>query len=301
MKEWLFGLNRIYLATVTAIQLLCAALWLTFRLLSGEKVSFLCLFIALVVIAAVGAFVFGKRKLWVVSVLFVFTMPQVFHTAATGNIALLPDAPRGSIIKLSVQRFSWPNLYKMGYTYFIEGVDQDNVLNLTTSPEKLWDEFFPGIEAFYGDYSTEIYKVFVKTSMQSFKGEIVCDILWDFMDHFFAPFTTELNLAGIRSGSYSGDNYRDFTAGSRKIGSFYIHFGFASFVGLLILGILSAIARVRKPNIHGMLMCLEGMALISVYDIFFPLRGFDYKNAAWIMIIAGFYILYAMRDVNADG
>ena len=300
MKDWLFGLNRIYLAAVTSIQAICAAIWLVLRIRAGEKISVIGLVVALLLIAAIGAFIFGKRKLWIASVMFVFTMPCVFHTAVSGNIALLPDAPRGSISQLLVQRLSWPNFYKMGYTYFIEGVDDGNVIGLTTSPEKLWTDFFPRVEGFYGTFSPEIYKEFAKTSLASFKKEIVCDILMDFTSHIFAPFTTEFTLLGLSPGSNNGKNYRDFIAGG-DFGRFYLHFGYAAFIGLFVLAVISLVIRTKKPTAHATLLCMEGVALIAFYDIFFPLRGFDYMNGAWIILIWGFYLLYAMRDVNADG
>jgi len=260
----------------------------------------LSLFAMIILLVFLGFFFFKNKKTWILAVIFVFTMPQILDTAsAEGHFAGLPEAPKGSVSQLMVQRFAWPFVSEMGYTYYLDLIDDAEVLRLSMSTDKLWDTFFPAMEGYFGTFAPSVYSQFTKTALQTYKARIAPAVIGEFLEYYFTPVTTELNMYGLFSNN-NGDNYAYFTENTGRFGRFYFHFGSAALAILIILAAVTMIAGrscVDRKITMGVILL---KTLVSLYCIFFPLRGFDYKNGALITILWCFYLIYVMRSADAD-
>lgn len=299
MKECLCNINRIYLLAIAGIQSVCAIVWLIMKIGDGS-ISVLSLFSMIILVSVLGLLIFKKNKMWLLAVVFVLTMPQVLDTAVSaGHLAGLPDAPKGNVSQLMVQRFAWPYVSEMAYTYYLDLIDDAEVIRLSMSPEKMWDTFFPTMDGYFGIFAPEVYSKFTKTALQTYKTKILPATVGDFFSYYFSPVTTELNSRGIGLNN-NGNNFNVFTNGTGAFGRFYFHFGFAAFAGLVVLSVISMAVNKSLPKGKIVLGMLVLNGIIATYDIICPLRGFDYRNGVLITLIWSFFLIYAMRDVNAD-
>ncbi len=299
MKEAVSKINRIYLIAVTSVQAVLAVV-LLITSIKDKTASLLSLLFVAAVIFAVSFFLMKKNKMWICVAIFVLTMPVVMDSAVSkDHFAGLPNGPKGTIEEIKVQRLVWPYISEMGYSYGLDVMDDEAYIKLAISSESLWKDFFPAVESQFGDYSQEIYKRYVELSLESQKRKLVPDILSDFADYFFAPIVTEFNFYG-RPGSLNGKNYQAVKDRMGDFGRMYFHFGFAALVGVVLLGIINMLMNKGFP---GVIVTVVSIALVvcnSLYSIFFPLRGFDYKNAVLISAVWGLYWCMAMRGKNAD-
>ena len=292
----------------SAVQLVLAIIWICLHGITIKAV-FLGVLPMLVVALLVGWRTQGevKKGLWVM--LFLITYAPILHTAvgsstknsqdasvisasdndasfAVSNVAGLPDAPRGNIYELLMQRFTWPFLPEFTESYIVAGDPAyDFMPSIPLSAKEMWDTYFPAVEAFTpaADLNATYLDLSKKGAMYWKKANAI-NLLRDGCEYFFAPFTIEANLRGLPF-SYSTENYADF-AGS--------HLGFAKFYRLVCLGnliVLGALAVLsyftlcdKKKRRRGFRTFFIVATVVSLYCIFFPLRGFDYTNATYIIM-----------------
>lgn len=298
MKVVLPKINRIFLTSVTVIQCFFAAILIAGCVKAG-KFSILSL-IVFAAFVCFTAFLTMKKKLWLPVAIYILTMPVILDTVVSGeHFAGLPEKPKGSFQELKVQRLVWPYISEMGYSYGLDVMDDLAYVKLSVSSKSLWEDFFPAVEAKYGDYAGEIYNRYTELSMESQKRKVIPEIGSDFCDYVFAPVTTELNFFG-HTGSFNGENYNDLKHRMGEFGRVYYHFGFAAFAIIVALGLLSMFVNKSFPGVKISIVAFLLVAIISLYDIFFVLRGFDYKNAAPITLIWALYWCGALRGKNAD-
>lgn len=274
----------------SAVQLVLAIIWICLHGITIKAV-FLGVLPMLVVALLVGWRTQGevKKGLWVM--LFLITYAPILHTAVGGStenahIAGLPAAPRGNIYELLMQRFTWPFLSEFTESYIVAGDPAyDFMPSIPLSAKEMWDTYFPAVEAFTP--AAELNATYLDLSKKGamyWKKANAINLLRDGCEYFFAPFTIEANLRGLPF-SYSTENYADF-AGS--------HLGFAKFYRLVCLGnliVLGALAVLsaftlcdKKKRRRGFRTFFIVAAVVSLYCIFFPLRGFDYTNATYIIM-----------------
>ena len=300
MRKLIKDINKYYLYIVTAVQAVLALIWLV--LCKHSSVSVLGIVSAGVVLCAVGFFFFSKGKMtkYVIAA-YLLTFPLILDTAiAPGHLALLPGAPAGDIEELNIQRFAWPYLVRMSYFSKFDFLDETDIREASSSTDYLWNEFFPVMEANLDpEFLPEVYREVVKTALKSYNSVMAPALLRDFAYHIASPITPYINLCGA-VGSLTGKNYNAFIRGTDGFGRVYFWFGLYSFLGLMVLGIVNFIADRRFVKVKTFVFGFISVAAISLYDMYFTLRGFDYKNTAWITIIYILLFLIPLRRENVD-
>lgn len=301
MKEKYTNLSKLYIKIVSVILTLCAVIWLVLKAMQGKLfVSSIAGILSVLALSMLVMWLFKtERKQALFIMLFLVCQPFLLDAAVSGkHMCLLPDAPKGTITQLNVQRFAWPQIVDVSAPYDMELGYFADIQVTVTSPKMLWESFFPLAES---KKSTEElsywYKEIVKEGVDYSKTIVAKGILKDFASYAFANFSPEFHLSGL-TGTYTGDNYISFGAASRFFERFYWHFAVASQVGLLLLSIASLIGK-RKPSKKVNLSCLILILAVTLYDIYFPLRGFDYKNAG--LIILCWQIIFLHNTGVLDG
>lgn len=300
-KSILAKVNKYYLVPVTLIQLILAIVLGTKTCINREA-TYLNLLLMMVLIGFACFLVFKRNKVWLLVALYIFTLPIVFDASiCSENIMCLPGKPRGTMNELMMQRFVWPHISEMGYTYGLDLLDDNQYIELAVSPETLWTDFFPAIKGYFGIYSPEIYKRYFSISMGSMKRSVIPELITDCGKYVFSPVSAELALLG-KIGNANGDDFERVIDRMGNIGRFYYHFGFAGFVGLVLIGIANRIVYKEKAKVKVKvnLAVASLISLFTLYSVFFPLRGYDYKKAVWITVIYCLYICFGLRRLNAD-
>ena len=300
MRELFKDINKFYLYIVTALQVVMAFIWLIIR--KPERLSVLGIVSACVVLCAVGFFFLSKeKKTKFVIAAYLLSFPLILDTAISkGHLALLPNAPVGSIEELNVQRFAWPYLAKISYFSRFDFLNEGIIREASSSTDYLWDEFFPIMEENIDpSFLPEVYREISKTALKSYKSIMAPVLLRDLAYHIFSPVTPYINLKGAY-GSLTGQNYSAFISGTKGFGRVYFWFGSYSFLGLLVLGIVNFIADRRFIRVKTFVCGLAAVLFISLYDMYFTFRGFDYKNTAWIIILYALLFLIPLRRDDVD-
>ncbi len=300
MRKLIKDINRFYLYIVTAVQAVLALIWLI--LCKHAVVSVLGIVSACAVLCAVGFFFLPKGKMtkYVIAA-YLLTFPLILDTAiAPGHLALLPSAPAGNVEELNVQRFAWPYLVRMSYLSKFDFLDETDIREASSSTDYLWNEFFPVMEANLDpEFLPEVYREVVKTALKTYKSVMTPVLLRDLAYHIVSPITPYINLCGAK-GSLTGKNYNAFILGTDGFGRIYFWFGLYSFLGLLILGVVNLFTDRRFVKVKTFVFGFITVAAISLYDMYFTVRGFDYKNTAWITILYILLFLIPLRRENVD-
>lgn len=301
MKDKILSVNKIYFIVIALVQAILGIIWVVLKAGKGH-ISPVSFFVGIVIIVGVSMlFMLRKGKvLWIALALYIITFPTVLDTISqTGHMALLPDKPAGNIYELCVQRFAWPNFYGNDSLTDLSFLPTGIGMELSASPQGLWTKLFPAMEENLGsEEANTCYMEITKSIVSNNKKSITVDLVSDFLSYVAAPVIPVANLHGI-SGSYTGENYMDFVDGTGKLGRFYFYFGCVSWAVLLLLGILSCIVK-GLPGKKSFWFLFAIIVLMSLYNIFCPLRGFDYKNASIIVICWIFIVLLPIRRKNAD-
>ena len=295
MKAVLNLSNKYFFITVTALQTLCAIIWLVIKAKNGD-LSVWGLVTVLSVVLLVTLPVFKDKKTVLLLSIFIFTLPTVLGTAASGHLFGLPDKPAGSFEQLLVQRFVWPYNSEISYSYYLDVLPSDEITGLSKDAELLFTDLFPAVENKYHTYSPEVYKEYARRALESQKSKMLPDMLKEFAEYFFTPVTACANALGI-TGSADADAYSYFAEGTGKFGRFYMIFSGTAFVILAAFGIFTGILNKTVPGVKTTLICLMAVILITLYDFFFPVRGFDFRNGCLITLVWAVYIaFYSLKE-----
>lgn len=300
MKEKYTNLTKKYICIVSVVLAVCALIWLVMQAMQ-KKLSLLSVagLFCLIAIAlfVVWAFHVDKKEALFV-VLFLVCQPFLLDTAVSGtHMLLLPDAPKGSFKELNVQRLSWPQIVDISAPYDMELGYFADIQVTVTSPKMLWESFFPLAESKKSAEELDYwYGEIVKEGVDYGKTIVLKGVLKDFCSYAFANFSPEAHLDGL-TGTYTGANYIDFGCAENLICRFYWHFAVACQPVLLLLTVASLLSR-RKPNAKTNLVLLAVILLVTIYDLYFPLRGFDYKNAGLIILCWQVFFLHNTGVLN---
>ena len=301
MKSFLLSAQKYILLFVTALQLVLAAVWLVLR-----KPSVADLIIGIVSIAAVTAlalFIFGKtsdKRLMAVAIVYVLTLPVVLDTAASkGNIAGFPAAPKASFEELMVQRFVWPRFFEMTdfseYDFASEGL----ALSLSASPELLYTDYYPLMRENLSDEGLAYeYKERVSFALSSYKKAMAKEMISEFGTYFFAPVSiVKESFSHLETTNLYARNYEAFSDKSPAFSKIYMRFGCISFLVLTLLGMLNALLN-KEVKVKRVVISVLCIGVITLYCLFFPVRGFDYKNTVIILLIYGMTVFRSLREHN---
>ena len=301
MKSFLLSAQKYIFLFATAVQLVLAVVWLVLT-----KPGLSDLLIGIVSIAAVTALVlfllkekFDKRYV-VLILVYVLSMPVVLDTAASkGHIAALPDAPKASMEELMVQRFVWPRFFEMTdfseYDFASEGL----ALSLSASPELLYTDYYPLMrENLSGDALSGEYKGRVSFALSSYKKAMAKEMTAEFAAYFFAPVSiVKESFSYLHVTNAYARNYEVFSDKAPLLSKIYMRFGCISFLVLTVLGMLVSIIN-KEVKAKRVVLSVLFIGAITLYNLFFPVRGFDHKNSIVILLIYAMVVFRSMREHN---
>jgi len=301
MKDFLLSTQKYILYFVTGVQLVLATVWLVLR-----KPSIADVLIGIVSITAVTALVLflskraSNRAMIVAALIYFVTMPVVLDTAVSkGHIAGLPAAPEASIEELMVQRFVWPRFFEMTdfseYDFASEGL----ALSVTASPELLYTDYFPLMrENLSSEALAHEYKERVSFAFSSYKKAMAKEMTSEFGAYFFSPVSlVKESFSYLETTNLYARNYETFSDNSPVLSKIYMRFGCISFLFLILLGMLTALVN-KEVKVKKVVLSILCIGVITLYNLFFPVRGFDYKNTVIILMIYAPVIFRSMREHN---
>ncbi len=303
MKKIIDLLHKYVFVAVTLIQAVLATIWF-----GSAKLTFLKAFIGFVSVAAVVVLMLSvtKRKIgkkwFYTAAVYIITLPIVLDAALlSGNIAGLPKAPVAGFNKLCVQRFAWPYFYEMGGFEGNDFFEAGTALVLSISPKYLYTDLFPVIDANYPeDEARQIYKGFVTRALGMHKKDNAVQAFCEFTAYAFTPYSVIKDyMSGLGCVSNNGDNYDEFTAGNRRLSSIYFRFAAFAFVFLTVTGLANTIVN-KAFSLKRTLIGTGIVVLVSLYDIFFTVRGFDHRNSVLILLVWVCLIIAPLRRRDED-
>lgn len=297
MKEAVLKTQKYFLYIVTSVQLVAAIAWTVIKSLNGE-VSLMGILSTAVALLVFSFLAFGKDRLMWVVFAYLITLPMVLHTGATGHIAGLPEGPQGSIKELAVQRFSWPFVYEMSYLNDYTYPDEMDRLSLMTSPATLKSQFFDYFKGILSDSEyDELCNRVIASGLDGHKREIVTESAREMLEYMASPITLCMNMWGY-PGYLAGRNMELFQRGTGFMGRLYFKFSGICLLLMIVLGIVNLFTgsvRIKWKNLPAALLTV---LFISLYNIFFTTRGFNYFNSVWILILWALPALKPLRSVN---
>ncbi len=301
MKSFLLSAQKYILLFVTALQLVLAVVWLVLR-----KPHIIDLLIGIVSVAAVTALtllVFGKalnKRLIVLAIVYVLTLPVVLDTAASkGHIAGLPDAPKASFEELMVQRFAWPRIFEMTNFPEYDFASESLSLSLSASPELLYTDYYPLMRENISKEDLPIeYGERISFGLSSHKKIIAGEIASEFSTYFFAPVSlVKESFSYLKTTNLYARNYGSFSDKSPMLSKIYMRFGCISLLLLTLLGMLTTLMN-KEVKVKRVVLSVLCIGVITLYNLFFPVRGFDYKNTVIILLIYVMAVFRSLREHN---
>lgn len=302
MKSFLGKTYKYIFLFVTVIQAVLAFVWLFKRGTTVFDTGLGILSIVAMVLLILKIFVgrFESKRSAVLFVIYILTIPTVLDGAVSkGHIAGLPDAPEASFEELMVQRFVWPRFFEMTdfseYDFASEGL----ALSLSASPELLYTDYFPLMrENLSADELSNEYKERVTFSLSSYKKAMAKEMSGEFAAYFFAPVSVvkESFFRLSTTNAYARD-YETFSDKSPMLSKIYMRFGCISFLVLTLLGMLSAVMN-KEVKAKRVVLSVICIGVIALYNLFFPVRGFDYQNSIVILFIYAMTIFRSLREHN---
>jgi len=303
MKKILDLLHKYIFIAVTSIQTVLAIIWF-----GSTKLTFLKSFIGFVSVAAVVVLTLsvtkkkiGKKWFYTAAV-YIITLPIVLDAALlSGNIAGLPKAPAAGFTKLCVQRFAWPYFYEMGGFEGNDYFEAGTALVLSVSPKYLYTDLYPVIDANYPeDEARQIYKGFVTRALGMHKKDNALQAFREFTTYAFTPYSVIKDyISGLECVSNNGDNYDEFTSGNRRLSRIYFYFSAFAFAFMTVTGLADLIVN-KELSLKRTLILTALVAVVSLYDIFFTVRGFDHRNSVLILLIWACIIIAPLRRRDED-
>ena len=301
MKDFLLSTQKYILYFVTGVQLVLATVWIVLR-----KPSIADVLIGIVSIAAVTALVLflskraSNRAMIVAALIYFVTMPVVLDTVVSkGHVAGLPDTPKASIEELMVQRFVWPRFFEMTdfseYDFASEGL----ALSLSASPELLYTDYYPLMRENLSDEGlANEYKKRISFALSSYKKAMAKETVSEFATYFFAPVSiVKESFSHLETTNLYARNYEAFSDKSPVLSKIYMRFGCISFLLLTLLGMLNTLLN-KEVKVKRVVISILCIGVITLYCLFFPVRGFDYKNTVIILLIYGMTVFRSLREHN---
>lgn len=298
MKEISTKTLKYFLYIVTAVQFVPAVIWTVIK--AGMHEVSIPGIITTVIALIVFSFLFFEKKsvMWVVFV-YLLTLPCILQAGSSGHLAGLPEAPAGSFKELCAQRFSWPYICDMGFLDDYTYPEEMDRLSLMTSPSTMWNLFFGEYreKLCESDYDILLNRI-IETGLSSNKTDIGIRGIKDTLQYLFTPVTICMNMAGY-PGYLAGRNMTAFRNGTGNLGRVYFSFSAVSFLILFVLGILNIF--INRPGISfkSVLAGAFVVLFISLYNIFFTVRGFNYLNSSWIVMLWTVVALWPLGSENA--
>ena len=301
MKDFLLSTQKYILYFVTGVQLVLATVWIVLR-----KPSIADVLIGIVSIVAVTALVLflskraSNRAMIIAALIYFVTMPVVLDTAVSkGHIAGFPDTPKASIEELMVQRFVWPRFFEMTdfseYDFASEGL----ALSLSASPELLYTDYYPLMrENLSNEGLANEYKERISFALSSYKKAMAKETVSEFAAYFFAPVSiVKESFSHLETTNLYARNYEAFSDKSPVLSKIYMRFGCISFLLLTLLGMLNTLLN-KEVKVKRVVISVLCIGVITLYCLFFPVRGFDYKNTVIILLIYGMTVFRSLREHN---
>ncbi len=301
MKDFLLSTQKYILYFVTGVQLVLATVWIVLR-----KPSIADVLIGIVSIVAVTALVLflskraSNRAMIIAALIYFVTMPVVLDTAVSkDHIAGLPDTPKASIEELMVQRFVWPRFFEMTdfseYDFASEGL----ALSLSASPELLYTDYYPLMRENLSDEGlANEYKERISFALSSYKKAMAKETVSEFAAYFFAPVSiVKESFSHLETTNLYARNYEAFSDKSPVLSKIYMRFGCISFLLLTLLGMLNTLLN-KEVKVKRVVISVLCIGVITLYCLFFPVRGFDYKNTVIILLIYGMTVFRSLREHN---
>lgn len=301
MKDFLLSTQKYILYFVTGVQLVLATVWLVLR-----KPSIADVLIGIVSITAVTALVLflskraSNRAMIVAALIYFVTMPVVLDTAVSkGHIAGLPDAPKASFEELMVQRFAWPRIFEMTDFPEYDFASESLSLSLSASPELLYTDYYPLMRENISKEDLPIeYGERISFGLSSHKKIIAGEIASEFSTYFFAPVSlVKESFSYLKTTNLYARNYGSFSDKSPMLSKIYMRFGCISLLLLTLLGMLTTLMN-KEVKVKRVVISVLCIGIITLYCLFFPVRGFDYKNTVIILLIYVMAVFRSLREHN---
>ena len=303
MKKIFDLLHKYVFVAVTAIQVVLAIIWAVsshFRF-SKALVGFVSVSAVTVLILVTVHKGLSKKWLYTAAV-YLMTLPIVLDAALlSGSIAGLPKAPAAGFTKLCVQRFAWPYFYEMGgfdeNEYFPDGT----ALVLAVSPKHLYTDLYPVIDANYSKSDAEqMYKDYISLALDTHKKDIAMRAFREFAAYASTPYSVIKDyLSGLGCVSNNGDNYDEFVAGNRSVARMYFYFSTIAFAFMTVTGFADLVIN-KEISLKRFLSGAAFVTLVSLYNIFFTVRGFDHRNSVLILLVWACLIIAPLRRKDED-
>lgn len=294
MKEHISEIKKKFIYVLTGVQVIFFLLWLVLWILSGEFGGFkgvlglLCM-VGITVFAFM-IFVKDKKKR-LIGIIYFITLPVVIHTALSGsNYFGCPAKPVGNMKELAIQRITWPYFCEIGYSYELETEDKQGFFDVAVSPSSVFDTFLPDVYAHYDEETAEVVlENLIKAAFDMHKKDIAIEWSKDIACYLTAPYVDLFLLTKADSLNHA-NNLFDFYKAGGKLPVVYFRFSMLGFFLLSLITVLEKIVLKEKISFRKLLIPVGLIILISLYCSYFTLRGFDYKNSVWILMIYTLWI-----------
>lgn len=286
-----------FIMAITLIQVVFAIIWIIMNAAAGKTTVFGIIYFLAFLVLSVLVFLVGKRTAAFI-LAYIISMPLVLHTMTSdGHVLGMPEAPAGDIKQLFVQRLAWPELRGMEELYDAPDWANGLLVAATCDPKAMWTELFPEVETHMGPSElNRISESAINYALANNKRGIVLSAAAEGVSYVFSPVAVLYNLSGS-DGSRSGINYAEFVSLMPKLFGFYFKFGCIAWIFALLTGLFSVFTSQGRKHIIG---CFLILLLFVFYNLFFPVRGFDYKNSVYIIVTWLFFLSGSVRreDVN---
>ncbi|MCQ2519003.1 MAG: hypothetical protein MJ107_00585 [Lachnospiraceae bacterium] len=280
---------------ITAVQVVLALIWIVVNAVAGKTTVFgIVYFVSFLIISAV-FLISGKRTVGII-IAYLISMPLILHGLTSDNHVFgMPEAPAGSAKQLVVQRLAWPELRGMNELYSVSGWADGLLFEATCDSRALWTKLFPEIESHMGrEELNRISNNAISDAVAFNKRGIVKGLITEGVGYAFTPISVLCNLCGT-DGSRSGIYYSDFTSLLPQLFGFYFKFGCIAWIIIMLSGIFSFAVSRKKEKLGKYILI---MALLIAYNLFFPVRGVDYKNSTYIIALWLFIFSGSVRRNN---
>ncbi len=264
-------------------------------------------YLSLIALIPLGVIYLIKKKrhalFFILSVVAAFVI--TYEVNGLISVPYLYGNAEKSLSLMALQRLSVGHLNEVADVILVYygGDWYGDMLSADKVPENLFKVFAYNFEQTFGlDSAKSLYEYLAKLSLAKGPGFYAWDIIKDFLLYLFTPFSVAYLCLRNVSGTLIFNPLYSFCEGMNlNFAKIYILF---HLIMLALMVILTFICLIRRTNVKkrlpymGLNIYIFWLMLINtLYATFICLRGYDYRNALFVMAA---FILLPILNLEGD-
>lgn len=164
-------------------------------------------------------------------------------------------------------------------------------------------EVEPYIDEKYGDEAGEFYLDTIGVAWESYKTQIIHELLWDAAGYSVSPVIVKRQLSGLGYMSLTARNYDMMKRSTPKLTKYYVNFFLDWFIAALavfaicvVAAVLNLLRRVKKPQLMCLLTLIATAVCMCIRYVLMGAGIMDYKRT---LMITALWIIFMLFPIHA--